>query len=331
MHVTPTIVGAIASTVSSLSRARLFRYTKDESNCVQTLADGCVGVVLKGDIQIESMVAQGAKPVGGVYQIVKGQESTINSIALDEAATEIVHQDEESADDDHDNNDESEGVQDTKAQMAKAYAKARIPKPVLAEANFLMKNLGDDERAFMSKILLVGLERKGGRNPSDLIRLAEGKGPGFTVHQVASAGTKDGSVTLSLGSVDIKAGQRLRFYVREASYAKKELWALWAGYQHRLKGGQIPRKSSNIFSPAGCLIFPTLDRGNKFFMGKSGFESSTVTELLPTIPSVSGFYGNGVIGRLDSDPDSGGRESSSLSGSASGYVLVGSSKYSVRD
>ena len=69
--------------------------------------------------------------------------------------------------------------------MAAAYAEARIPKPVLAEANFLMKTLSDDDQAFMRKALLVGLEQGGalGHTPSELARLAEGKGHGFKVHQ----------------------------------------------------------------------------------------------------------------------------------------------------
>jgi small ligand-binding sensory domain FIST len=325
MHITPTVVGAVASTVSSLSRARLFRYSKADGTCIQTLADGCVGVILSGDIQVQTMVAQGAKPVSGVYQIVKGQESTIAAIALDEVATAMVQKDEGTDDDKEaeEQDDNSAETEDARVKLAQAYAKARIPKPVLAEANMLMRTLSDDDQAFMKTALLVGLERTGDRSPSDLVRLAEGKGPGFTVHQVASAGVKDGSVTFSLGAVNIKPGQRLRFYVREPTFAKKEARALWTGYNQRI----LKEGDATPFAPAGCFVFPTLDRGNKFFLGKSGFESSTVIECVPTVPSISGFFGNGVIARLDSDPDSGVQEKTSLSGSASGYFLFGSSKY----
>jgi small ligand-binding sensory domain FIST len=337
LHVSPTIFGAIASTVSSLSRARLFRYDAQQGDsCIQTLADGCVGVVLTGDIQVKMMIAQGAKPVGGVYQIVKGQETTISAIALDEPATELVQTMEEEAveDDDDDDDQEGSGTMDKKAQMAQAYAKARIPKPVLAEANFLMKNLSDDDEEFMRKALLVGLERSGalGRTSSELVRLAEGKGHSFTVHQVASASMKDGSVTLPLGSVDIQPGQRLRFYVRESPYAKKEIEALWTGYKRRVLTQNIKSKEDETtikppFTPTGGFLFPTLDRGNKFFVGKTGHESQTVLEYLPTLPSLSGFFSNGVIGSLDADPEVGTRQPTSLYVSASGYILLGSSKY----
>jgi small ligand-binding sensory domain FIST len=323
---TSNIFGAIASTVSSLSRARLFRYDVSE-DCIQTLADGCIGVAMKGDIEVKQMIAQGAKPVGGVYQIVKGKETTIQAIALDEAATELVQLAEQEEGAEEAPEEEEIDDSDTKAKLAQAYVKARIPKPVLAEANFLMKTLSDDDQAFMRKALLVGLERGGslGRTPSELARLAEGKGHAFTVHKVASAGVVEGSITLSVGSVDVKPGTRLRFYVRESPYAKKEVEAIWMGYKKRLLA-ESTKKGTTSFTPTGCFLFATLDRGSKLFLGKPGFESESALEFLPTVPSISGFFSNGVIGALETAPEMGARGPTSLFASASGYVLFGSSK-----
>jgi len=42
---------------------------------------------------------------------------------------------------------------------------------------------------------------------------------------------KDGSVTLPLGSVNVQPGTRMRFFVRESDYAKREVEALWMGYK----------------------------------------------------------------------------------------------------
>lgn len=323
------IFGAIASTVSSLSRARLFRYDATDGTAVQTLADGCVGVVMLGDIEVQTMIAQGAKPVGGIYQIVKGQDSTIFSIALDEISTELVQQAEaDEGQNDHEDDDDDEDdapiATDRKSQMAQIYAKARIPKPVLAEANFLMRTLNDDDQSFMRKAILVGLSQGGslGRTPSELARLAEGKGHTFTVHQVASASMKDGSITLSLGSVNIEQGMRMRFFVRESSFAKKEVDALWMGYKKRSLTSSL--QGNPTVAPTGCFLFPTLDRGNKFFMGKTGFESSAVSRYLPTVPCISGFFSNGVIGALDTDMEVGGKRPTRLNGSASGYIVIGS-------
>ena len=336
--------GALASTVSSLSRARLFRYDAQDPQGMQTFGDGCVGLAMTGDIEVRTMVAQGCKSVGGIYQVLQAKGSTINAIVLDETASELERESREddeagvSDDDDEEEEEEEEDADDTgntKAQMAAAYAKASIPKPILAEANFLMRTLSDDDQAFMRKALLIGLERGGsvGRSPSELARLRAGQGHRFEVQQVASANMKDGSVTLPLGSVDIEPGTRMRFFVRDASFAKQEVEALWMGYKKRvLEESFATDKSENddkpgSFQPTGCFVMPTLDRGSKFFKGKPGFESGSVTTYLPDITAVSGFFSNGVIMKLDADDQA--ETCASTHGSASGYVLFGSSKYHV--
>jgi indole-3-glycerol phosphate synthase len=327
------IMGGVASSVSSLSRARVFRYSQGYHNDHDTtcFADGCVGVTIQGDVQVQSLTAQGAKPVGGIYQILKGQDATIQIIVLDERATEALKE-EEGAIDNQEEEEEEEKIEeepvDARAALAQVYAKAQIPKPVLAEANFLMRTLSDDDQAFMRRQLLVGLDQGGpiGRTASELARLAAGLGHRFTVHQVAAGGMKDGSVTLPLGSVSITPGTRLRFFVREPDFARKEVEALWTGYKKRLLSDQFAAGNASTqvatptFTPACCFLIPTLDRGNKFFQGKQGYESKTAARMLPSIPCISGFFSNGIVGKMDGtdDPRIG------VQGSASGYFLIGS-------
>jgi len=312
-----TVFGALSSTVSSLSRAKLFRYDVDKPASVQALTEGCIGVSMTGDVEVQVMVAQGAKPVGGIYRVVAGQQSTIGSIQLDEVETEKLNAAEE--DDYEDDDDEStEEEMDVKKKMAAAYQKAAIPKPVLAEANYLMKTLSDDDQAFMRKFLLVGLERSGGvgKSPSEILRLKEGFGHRFTVHQVASAGMKDGSVTLPLGRVNVELGARMRYFVRDGDYAKKEIEAIWTGYKKRELEGTFT-EDKKAFNPSGCLVFPTLDRGQTLFGGKAGFESSAIAEYAPSVPSIGGFFTNGGIAAL-------GGDQVMVHGSASCYALIGS-------
>jgi len=308
--------GGIASTVSSLSRARLFRFDVKDPYCMQTLGDGCVGVVLSGDVQVKVMVAQGVKPVGGIYRVVNGQDSTISSIQLDEMATAQLNEENEEEEEEEEE-ELAESEMNAEKRAAAAYAKAAIPKPVLAEANFLMKTLSDDDQAFMRKSILVGLERSGGmaKTPNELLRLAQGYGHCFTVHRVASAGMKDGSVTLPLGCVDVERGTRFRFFVRDGKYAKREIEAIWMGYKKKELERSFNNESS--FTPSGCFLFPTLDRGTKMFGGKPGFESSSISEFLPALPSIGGFFTNGVIAKLDDDSQV------MIHGSASCYALIG--------
>lgn len=316
------VFGGISSTVSSLSRAKLYRYSASGGGRQVTLTDGCVGVAMKGDIQLQTLSAQGAKPVGGVYRVLKGSDSTIQAIVLDEAATAALREEEEENSPVEEEEQEEEEAMDAKKRMAQAYAKARIPKPPLAEANFLMRTLSDDDQAFMRRQLLIGLERGGsiGRTASELTRLAEGKGHRFRVLQVASGGMKDGSVTFPLGSVDITPGTRMRFFVRESGFAKREVEALWFGYKKRQLDEQLGKEKKTMAQPTCCFIVPTLDRGSKFFLGKAGFESSVATRMIPSVPSVSGFFANGVIGQVDVGSDS----PVGVQGSASGYFLLSS-------
>ena len=169
------VLGAISSTVSSLSRARLFCYgSNDNSPDATTFTDGCVGLSLSGDILLHNFICQGAKPVSDTFTIIDGEDSTIKTIMLD-----------------------SEEINNPK--------RTRMPRPPLAEANFIMKNdLSDDEQNYMKKVLLIGVSSDNGNN--------------FVVKQVASAGMKDGSVTFPLGSITINKGDKMRFYVRENRY-----------------------------------------------------------------------------------------------------------------
>ena len=320
---TSQTIGGIASTVSSLSRARLYCYGPSSNDVCFT--DGCVGVAFSGDVQVQSLTALGAKPVGGIYSVLKSQESTIQAIVLDKVATDALRdsKEEEEDYDDTKNDEEKEAPPlDKKEAMAQLYAKAQIPKPVLAEANFIMRTLSDDDQAFMRRQLLVGLEQGGsvGRSASELERLAKGEGHRFTVYQVASAGMKDGSVHLPLGSVNVVPGTRLRFFVRDSNFAVREIEALWTGYMQRHLNDQFNEKQA--FTAGMCLILPTMDRGSKFFQGKTNFETTTAAKYLRTTQCLSGFYSNGVIGKIDSSVEA--SANTGLQGSASGYFLIGS-------
>ena len=119
---------------------------------------------------------------------------------------------------------------------------SKLPKPVLAEVNMMVKRLDDDEQAFMKRALLIGVERNFdetttvGNTVKEFESLATGKGHSYLVRQVASAGMRDGSVTMPKGSVDICPGMRLRFFVRDSEGAKEEVRSLkcnnFVGYNH---------------------------------------------------------------------------------------------------
>ncbi len=85
----------------------------------------------------------------------------------------------------------------------------------------------------------------------------------------------------------------------------------------------------NVSPPTACFVLPTLDRGAKLFGGKPGYESGTVANFLPGITSISGFFTNGVLGKLDgtvagvstSTTTSDSVDNDMLHGSSSQYVI----------
>ena len=145
-----------------------------------------------GDLTVRTLVARGTKPVGGIYRIVSGEDCTIGAVVLDEEATREddeaegasgenleLGDDGESLDEDGGEDSGGDDAGANASARAAAYVKATVPKPVLAEANYLMRSLSDEDSTFMKKALLVGLERggpAGGRAPGDLSRLASGGG-----------------------------------------------------------------------------------------------------------------------------------------------------------
>ncbi|GMH92756.1 hypothetical protein TrVE_jg12071 [Triparma verrucosa] len=308
--------GSVASTVSSLSKARIYSYSHKNPDSLGIFNSGIVGVTMTGDITVKPMIAQGARVVGPTYKVVDGNDSIVRSIVLDETlgSESTIEKAKES---------DSE-LKRAEKKMAEDMSK--LPKPVLAEVNMMVKRLDDDEQAFMKRALLIGVERNFdetttvGNTVKEFESLATGKGHSYLVRQVASAGMRDGSVTMPKGSVDICPGMRLRFFVRDSEGAKEELAALWTGYKKIALEEAFEGKT--MFRPAACLTLPTMDRGQKLFgdrPGSGGLESGIVTEYLGSRVSNSGCFNNGVFASLDPGVCS----ETSVFGSAGLHVVIG--------
>jgi hypothetical protein len=74
-------------------------------------------------------------------------------------------------------------------------------------------------------------------------------------------------------------------------FAKKEVEALWVGYKKKVLDRQFSASEDTpAFQPAAVFVVPTLDRGSKFFQGKSGYETSVVTSMIPGLPCISALF-----------------------------------------
>ena len=301
--------GAVASTVSSLTQGAVFVRGEGEDETTVT-SHGLVGMAMRGDLQAKVMLAMGARSVGPEYRVIEGSGATVKTIALDDRV--------------------KADAKDGGGEEADAISK--LPKPVLAEANMLIKRLTDKEQAFMKRALLVGLETdfsgsdSVGGSPSEFQRLAEGGGHSYLVRQVASAGMRDGSVTLPKGSVSVEQGMSFRFFVRDEQGAKDELEALWTGYKksslEEAFSADAGDDGEGTFKPAAVLVFPTMDRGKKLF-GEDECETLSVTRSLgDTVPKF-GFFGNSVFCAIDERLEDGREGQTQLFGSAGMHVVLG--------
>ncbi|MFP3386753.1 FIST N-terminal domain-containing protein, partial [Tritonibacter sp. SIMBA_163] len=65
-------VGGLASAMAMGMQTGLFFETATEER-VALVKEGIVGVALSGNIEMDTIVAQGCRPVGPQYQIVQGE------------------------------------------------------------------------------------------------------------------------------------------------------------------------------------------------------------------------------------------------------------------
>lgn len=84
-------IGGLASTGVMNVQSTLFYYTSERSE-LKLSHQGTVGLALNGKIIVESIVAQGCRPIGQPYQITKGGRNVILQLGkLENMAQPIVH------------------------------------------------------------------------------------------------------------------------------------------------------------------------------------------------------------------------------------------------
>jgi len=260
-----TQVGAIASTVSSLSRAAVFAKGKRAENDFASgfSTEGVAGVALYGDIVARSLICQGSTPIGDVFEIDKCEGGVIRSIR-------------NCAD---------------KKFIGPAY-------PPLYEVAQLKKTVSDRERGLMQRNLLVGLSTNGmGNTVQDLIRLAsmETKDIPFTVYKVASVDMKTGAMVVP---TKVEPSQKLRFFVRDRDAATSDLESSLMKLKLVLLQNSLKGSSNRI---SGALVFPSMDRG-KLLFDADNYESKMITNFINA--PMGGFFCNGVIGAFPGYPTS---------------------------
>lgn len=72
-------IGGLASVSSMMAQPTLFSYTKNVAGDYWTY-EGAIGIALSGNIEVETIVAQGCRPIDCLYQVAEGERNIISSL-----------------------------------------------------------------------------------------------------------------------------------------------------------------------------------------------------------------------------------------------------------
>lgn len=187
-------VGGLASTGSVNTNNGLF--------CdYQLHREGLVGVVLSGNIVVESIVAQGCRPIGQPYRVSEGERNIV--LALEEPL-------------------ESGSPVGGGALVSQK----RTPLEVLQD---VLQDLSEDDRELAQNSLFVGIaqnEFKLNLEPGD-----------FLIRNLIGVDPRVGAIAIG---DRIRPGQRIQFHLRDAQTSADDLEVLLRQYERQAIGKASP-------------------------------------------------------------------------------------------
>jgi len=160
----------------------------------QMYSEGTVGVALSGNIVVETVVAQGCRPIGQPYLVTEGERNIV--LALEEEA----------------------GGSPVGAGRSRVSQK-RTPLELLQD---LIQTLSEDDRALAQHSLFVGVaqnEFKQTLEPGD-----------FLIRNLLGVDPRVGAIAIG---DRIRAGQRIQFHLRDAHASAEDLETLLQQYRRR--------------------------------------------------------------------------------------------------
>ncbi|MBL1210913.1 FIST N-terminal domain-containing protein [Geminocystis sp. GBBB08] len=226
-------VGGLASASTMGVGSGLFYFNGSKSDSL-FFSEGTVGVALSGNLKVESIVAQGCRPIGNTYQVTQGEKNII-------------------------------------LEMTDNAGKTDNPLTLLRE---LISNLSQQDQDLAQYSLFMGIaidEFKLELKPGD-----------FLIRNLVGVDPKYGAIAVG---DRIRAGQRIRFHLRDAKASADDLETLLTNYCYQ---------KSNTNSSVGALLFSCMGRGEGLY-GKPNFDSQLFLDYVTDIP-LAGFFCNGEIG-----------------------------------
>jgi small ligand-binding sensory domain FIST len=175
---------------------------------------GTIGLALSGNIVLDTIVAQGCRPIGPVYRVTEAERHIALKVEVVLPAMADQRQGGEW---------ESEGVM--------------TPLEALEE---VLDNLEDRDRELAQQALSVGIAST---------EFKQTLGPGdFLIRDLIGVDPKVGAIAIG---DRIRSGQRIQFHLRDAQAAADELENLLLRYCSNLKTGETSPAGSLVFDCLG--------------------------------------------------------------------------------
>jgi small ligand-binding sensory domain FIST len=198
-------VGGLASG-SSFSGSGLFCNGK-------LYRDGVVGVALSGNIVMETIVAQGCRPIGQPYLVTEGERNIVLALA----------------------NSEQVGASSYGGKAA--ISQKGTPLEMLQE---LLQTLSEDDRALAQHSLYVGVAQSEFKQT-----LEQGD---FLIRQLVGVDPRVGAIAIG---DRIRPGQRIQFHLRDADASAEDLETLLQRYQLNHRDQNTQPLGALLFACAG--------------------------------------------------------------------------------
>ena len=178
------IVGGLAGATPSSGSTGLFRDTKLHR-------EGVVGVALSGNIVLDTIVAQGCRPIGQPYIVTEGERNIVLGL-------------------------QEQTLPSAKSYSASTVSQKRTPLEMLQD---LVQTLSDEERSLAQRALFVGIAQNEFKQT-----LEAGD---FLIRQLLGVDPQVGAIAIG---DRIRPGQRIQFHLRDARASADDLEALLKRY-----------------------------------------------------------------------------------------------------
>lgn len=187
-------VGGLASSGSVGSSSGLF--------CNQHFyKEGTVGVALSGNIVVETIVAQGCRPIGEIYWVTEGERNILLGL-------------------------QEQDCLDGNSASGNACATQRLPLEVLRD---LIQSLSEEDRELAQHSLFVGVAQSEFKQD-----LEQGD---FLIRSLLGVDPRMGAIAIG---DRIRPGQRIQFHLRDAETSADDLEVLLQRYQRDVSSNSSP-------------------------------------------------------------------------------------------